>query len=179
MATMPASVPALLESIWEIDGGSMQYSEQAAFQVLGRPSAHRMNLSLKFRIVPMLPTFTWHFSATWVSSKTAGAGTDFIVVFRPASTGAILDAQAVVSRLHVMVLKQGQHAGESHITYLFQINLGKYMDTLERLMRNARIKLLRMQRELIACLHRHHHGTFWRSQLRAELALGGGLERLT
>jgi hypothetical protein len=53
------------------------------------------------------------------------------------------------------------------------------MDALERLLPNARIKLLRMQRDLVACIKRYHHKTFWRSQLRAELALGGGLERLT
>jgi hypothetical protein len=63
--------------------------------------------------------------------------------------------------------------------YLFQINLGAHVDGLERLLPNARIKLVRMQRELVACVKRYHEKTFWRSQLRAELALGGGLERLT
>jgi hypothetical protein len=178
-ATIPASMEAVLGSIWEIDGEAMRYSEQAAFQVLGRPSAHRMNFSLTFRIVPMMPALTWPLSATWVSSTTAGGEKEFIIVFLPASMGAISDAQAVASTSQLMVLKQGQHAGESHFTYLFQVDLGAHMAALERFLRNARIKMLKQQRELVACIQRYHHRTFWRAQLRAELALGGGLERLT
>ncbi len=178
-ATIPAQAEAVLESIWEIDGEAMRYHERAAFQVLGRPSAHRVNLSLKARIVPMMPILTWPLSATWVSSTTAGGEKDFIIVFLQAATGAVSDGQAIASTLQLVVLKPGQHAGESHITYLFQVNVGGYIDALERLLPNARIKLVRMQRELIACIHRYHRQTFWRSQLRAELALGGRLERLT
>ncbi len=138
-ATIPASVEAVLESIWEIDGESMRYSEQAAFQVLGRPSAHRVNLSFSARVVPMMPILTWPVSATWVSSTTAGGEKEFIIAFLPVSTGAISDAQAVASALQLVVLKQGQHADESHIMYLFQGNFGEYMDALERLLPNARI----------------------------------------
>jgi hypothetical protein len=161
-ATIPASMEAVLEGIWEVDGPSMRHHERAAFQVLGRPSAHRVNVALKFRIVPMLPTFTWPISVTWVSSTTAGGEKEFIIVFLPASTGAISDAQATASTFQLMVLKRGQHADESHFMYLFQINLGGYMVTLQRLMRNARIKMLRMQRELVACIKRYHHRTSWR-----------------
>ncbi len=57
-ATIPASMEAVLESIWEIDGEAMRYSERAVFQVLGRPSAHRVNLLFKARIVPMMPIVT-------------------------------------------------------------------------------------------------------------------------
>jgi hypothetical protein len=179
-ATIPAPAEAVLESIWEIDGASTQYHERVAFQVLGRPSAHRANLSFKARIVPMMPILTWYASATWVSSTTAEGEKEFTIVYLPASTGAIPDAAAAApSVLQLVILKQGQHAGESHITYLFQFNLGTHMGTLERLLPSTRIELLRMQRELVACMKRYHHRTFWRSQLRAELALGGGLERLT
>ena len=100
-------------------------------------------------------------------------------MFLPASMGEMSGAHAVASTSQLMVLKQGQHSGESHFTYLFQVNVGAYMDALERFLRNARIKMLRQQRALIACIKRYHHRTFWRSQLHAELALGGGLERLT
>ncbi len=177
--TIPASVEAVLEGIWEVDGPSTRYHERAAFQVLGRRSAHRVNLLFKARIVPMMPILTWHLSATWDSSTTAEGEKEYVIVFLPASTGAISDAQAAASALQVVVLKQGQHADESHSMYLFQINLGEYMGALERLLPSARIKLVRVQRDLVSCVQRYHRQTFWRSQLRAELALGGGLERLT
>jgi hypothetical protein len=178
-ATIPASMEAVLEGIWEVDGPSMRYHERAAFQVLGRPSAHRVNLSLKARVVPMMPILTWPVSATWGLSTTAVGEKEIVIVFLPASTGEISDIQAVASAFQLVVLSQGQHADESHITYLFQGNFGAFMDTLERLLPNARIKLVRQQRDLLACIQRYHRQTFWRSQLRAELALGGGLERLT
>jgi hypothetical protein len=178
-AMIPASMEAVLESILEVDGEPMRYSEKVAFQVLGRPSAHRVNLSLNARIVPMMPALTWPLSATWVSSEPAGQEKEFIIALHPASTVAISDAQAVASVLQLVILKQGQQSDETHSMYLFQINLGAHVDGLERLLPNARIKLVRMQRELVACVKRYHEKTFWRSQLRAELALGGGLERLT
>jgi hypothetical protein len=175
-ATIPASMDAVLEGIMEIDGPSMRYHERAVFQVLGRPSVHRVNLSFKARIVPMMPTFTWFLSATWAASTTAGGERQYSIVFLPESTAGISDAQVGST---FVVLKLGNHAGESKFTYMFQVNFGAHLAALERLLPNARIEVLRQQRELVACIQRHHHKTFWRSQLHAELVLGGGLDRLT
>ncbi len=164
MATMPASMDAVLEGIWEFDGPSMRYDERAAFQVLGRPSVHRVNFSLKLRVLPIIPAVTWPLSATWAAVTTAGGQKEYIIVCLPESTAGISDVQ-VASALHLFL--PGDHAGESKFTYLFQINFGAQMAALER------IKPLRLQRELVACIQRHQHATFWQSQLRAELALGG------
>jgi hypothetical protein len=173
---MPASMEVMLKEILDFEGPSMHYHERVAIKVLDRPSVHSTILLFKVRIVPMLPPFEWCISATWAASITGGRKA-YIVVFLP-STARTSDAHAA-STFQLMVLQPGNHVGESHFTYLFQLNFGAHMAALERFLPKARIAVLRNHRELVACMKRHHSGTFWRSQLHAELALGGGLDRLT
>ena len=176
-ATMPASMEAVLEGIWDFEGPSIRYHERVAFKVVDRPSVHSTILSFKVRIVPMMPTFACSLSATWAASTT-GEWKEYIVVLLPSSTSRTLDAQAA-SPLQLVVLRPGNHAGECEFTFLFQLNFGAHMAVLERLLPKTRITVLRYHRELVACMQRHHRETFWRSQLHAELALGGGLDRLS
>jgi hypothetical protein len=177
-ATMPASMEAVLEGILDFEGPSMRYNERVAFKVVARPSVHSTILSFKVRIVPMMPPFEWSLSATWAASMTEGGEKEYTVVFLPASTARPSDAHAAAT-LQLMVLRPGNHAGECRFTYWFQLSFGATMAALERLLPKARITVLRNHRELVACMQRHHRATFWRSQLRGELALGGDLDRLT
>ena len=177
-ATMPASMEAVLEGILDFEGPAMRYHERVAFKVVARSSVHSTILSFKVRIVPMMPPFEWSLSATWAASMTEGGEKVYTIVFLPASTARTSDAQAAAT-LQLMVLRPGDHAGESRFTYLFQLNFGAHMAALERFVPKARITVLRNHRELVACMQRHQRATFWRSQLRAELALGGAEDRLT
>jgi hypothetical protein len=177
-ATMPASMEAVLEAILDFEGPAVQYHERVAFRALDRPSVHNAILSFKVRIVPMMPPFEWSLSATWAASMTEGGEKEYTIVFLPASTARTSDAQAAAT-LQLMVLRPGDHAGECRFTYIFQLNFGMHMAALERLLPKARITVLRNHRELVACMQRHHRATFWRSQLHAELALGGAEDRLT
>ncbi len=169
---------AVLEGIWEIDGTFMHYHERVAYKVLDRPSVHGVLCSFKARVVPMLPPFEWTLSGTWVASTAAAGEKEYTIVFLPASSARTSDVHAP-SMVQVTVLKPGNHAGECQFTYLFQLKFGAKMAALERFLPKARIIMLRNHRELVACIQRHHRTTFWRSQLQAELALGGGLDRLT
>ena len=177
-ATMPASMQAVLEGILEIDGEPMRYTERAVFQVHSRPTVHTLSLSFTARIVPMMPPMKWSLCATWAAATTAEMQNEYTVVFLPEPTAGISDAHDV-STLQLMVLKRGQHASESHFTYLFQINFGRHTAIVQRLLPNALMNMLTQMRELVAHMQRHYLRTFWRSQLRAELALEGGLDRLT
>jgi hypothetical protein len=169
---------AVLEGILEINGPSFRYDERVGYKVFDRPSAHSVNWSFKVRIVPMMPPLEMSLSGTWAASLRAGGQKQYNVVVLPSSNGQTMNARAA-STMQLAVLKRGDHAGETHLVYLFRISLGGRTAALERLLPNARVKVLKMHREVVACMHRHHRSTIWRSQLHAELALGADLNRLT
>ncbi len=99
MLTMPASMEAVLEGIWEIDGAFMHYHERVAYKVLDRPSVHGVLWSFKVRVVPMLPPFEWTLSGTWVASTAAGGEKEYTVVFLPASTAHTWNSKSSSARV--------------------------------------------------------------------------------
>ncbi len=99
--------------------------------------------------------FEWRFTSTWAKLEAPGDEA-YVLAFLPVSSSSNHDGRA--SGLQVIFLRAGARANTTDWTCFFQINLGSLVNVLERVLPNARLEAIRMQRVLLASFWRHFAG---------------------
>lgn len=148
-ATIPATMEAVLEALWEIDGAATRYNEHVECQVLERPSAHCVNWTFRFRIVPLLPAFEVRLSGTWTQSI-AGGQKEVSIVFLPVvqSSESSSESRTAACR-QLTLLRPGALANTTEMTIFFQLDLGSHITAVER------VSALQFHRRLVSSTKEH------------------------
>jgi hypothetical protein len=136
---------AVLESIWELDSKTMQYTEHGKFRILDRPSVHTVNWVFRVRIVPLLPAFESPLSGTWAES-TIGGQKELSIVFLPKAQSSIGSDSHVVCTRQLMLLQPGARAKTTQLTYVFQLDFGSHTAALEGILPNMHVEAIRRHR---------------------------------
>jgi hypothetical protein len=152
----------VLEGVWEIDSEQMRFHDSVSYQVLSRPSIHSAEFVLRFRMSHLMRPFEVHLSSVWIESQSAGGDKEYIVAVLPVNSGSRVPSNSDHSHgltvRQLWILRPGLDTTDStQLTYFFQINLNSDVFTaVERWLPNSSLEVLRMTRELVARIRKHH-----------------------
>ena len=139
----------------------MDYHDRVEFRVLDRPTAHSVSFKICVGVVPMMAPFEWRLTGAWASFGVPG-NKEYVVTYLPtlatshSSPSANRAQSNAASALHLYLLKPGTRSSTTtEWTYIFQINLGLYVNVLERFLPDMRIEATRRHRALVASFKRH------------------------
>ena len=152
--TIPASVDAVLEGLWEIDGDATRYDKRVKYRALHRASVHSVDWTYCNRVVPLLPPFEWHTSVTWAQS-TVGGQKEISVVFVPLAQTSLGSESHAASTRQLALLIPDARANTTQLTVVFQVDYGSQSAALERLLPNMRVEIVRRHRSLVASIKNH------------------------